>query len=177
MSRTGYCRACQSTQPLEEIRPDDPTWWRCLTCGSSVQVIQADSVAAPARPATILCIDDDRLVLGVCTAALEARGYRVIMATSGVAGVEAANKERPDLILLDIIMPGIDGLEVCRQLRADTAFLDTPIILLTASTDVSLGEQGAIAGATLVMRKPFGADAIVEAAERLLGRKRQPKTP
>lgn len=173
MSRTGFCPTCQALQPLEEIRADDPTWLRCVTCGSSVDAARADLEAAPSRPATILCIDDDRLVLGVCASALEACGYRVVMATHGMAGIEAAKKGRPDLILLDILMPGMDGLEVCRQLRADADFRDTPIILLTASTDPGLGEEGTRAGATLVMRKPFGADVIVETADRALGRKRR----
>jgi CheY-like chemotaxis protein len=142
-----------------------------------VEVAPAGPAAAPPHPATVLCIDDDRLVLGVCTSALEARGHRVVMATHGQAGLAAAAQERPDLILLDILMPGMDGLEVCRRLRADPEHRDTPIILLTASTDASLAEQGAAAGATLVMRKPFGTDAIVETTERLLARKRRPRIP
>lgn len=177
MTHTGYCPTCQSAQPLEELGGEGQARWRCRTCSSTVEGPPADPVAAPPQPATILCIDDDRLVLGVCTSALEARGYRVVMATHGLAGLAAATQERPDLILLDILMPGMDGLEVCRQLRADPDLRDTPIILLTASSDPSLAEQGAAAGATLVMRKPFGTDAIVETTERILGRKRRPKTP
>ena len=133
-----------------------------------------ETLAAGSRP-TILCIDDDRLVLGICSAALEAKGYRVVMATHGRAGIEAAKKERPDLILLDIMMPGMDGFEVCGCLRADSDLQRTPIVLLTAMNKPDLESKGADAGATLTLRKPFNSDQIVRTVEELLGRKARPE--
>ena len=129
-----------------------------------------------ARP-TILCIDDDRLVLGVCTNILQGRGYRVVMATHGRAGIAIAQRERPALILLDVMMPGMDGFEVCRQLRAEPACRHTPIVLMTAMTGPDLEAQGTAAGATLTIRKPFNLDQIVSTIEQVLGRKGRPERP
>lgn len=135
--------------------------------------MSSEILAGGSRP-TILCIDDDRLVLGICTGALEGRGYRVVMATHGRAGIEVAKKERPDLILLDIMMPDMDGFEVCRCLRAEPNLLHTPIVLLTAMSKPDLETQGADAGATLTLRKPFSPDQVVQTVEDLLGRKANP---
>ncbi len=138
--------------------------------------MHAEAPAEESRP-TILCIDDDRLVLGVCTSALEAHGYRVVMATHGRAGLAIAEKEHPALILLDIMMPNMDGFEVCRQLRSDPAFRHTPIVLLTAMNAPDLEEKGAEAGATLTLRKPFNPEQVVTAIEQVLGRKGEPRAP
>ena len=96
-----------------------------------------EAPAGGTRP-TILLVDDDRLVLGVCSAALEDHGYRVVMATHGQAGIAMAQHERPALILLDIMMADMDGFEVCRHLRADPALRHTPIILMTAMKEPEL---------------------------------------
>ena len=122
------------------------------------------------RP-TILLIDDDRLVLGVCSGALEDHGYRVVMATHGHAGIAMAQHERPALILLDIMMPDMNGFEVCRHLRADPALRHTPIILMTAMKEPELEAKGAEAGATLSIRKPFDPEQIANAVDQALGRK------
>jgi CheY-like chemotaxis protein len=128
------------------------------------------------RP-TVLCIDDDRLVLGVCTRVLEEHGYRVVMATHGRAGIAIAKTERPALILLDVVMPFMDGFETCKLLRAEPALRHTPIVLLTASESPDLEAKGAAAGATLSVRKPFNSEQIVATVEHILGRKREAETP
>jgi CheY-like chemotaxis protein len=138
--------------------------------------MSGETPAGGSRP-TILCIDDDRLVLGVCTSALEAHGYRVVMATHGQAGIAIAQKERPDLILLDIRMPGMDGFEVCKQLRTDPTLRHTPIVLMTAMALPDLEAKGLEAGATLSIRKPFNPEQVVSTVEQLLGRPRSPETP
>ena len=125
------------------------------------------------RP-TILCIDDDRIVLGACTSALETHGYRVVMATQGQAGIAIAEKEHPALILVDVLMPGMDGFEVCRQLRADPAFRHTPIVIMTAMSEPSLEAKGTEAGATLSIRKPFDSAQVVRTVEQCLGKKGSP---
>lgn len=125
---------------------------------------------------TILWIDDDRLVLGVCTSALEAHGYRVLFTTDAATGVATAKAERPDVILLDVLMPTMTGLEVCQHLRADPNIKNTPIILLTALEDAGVGSMGEKAGATLTLRKPFAPESILETVERVLGGKPSPGT-
>jgi CheY-like chemotaxis protein len=122
----------------------------------------------------ILCIDDDRLVLGMCKSTLEAHGYRVLFTTDPATGLAIAKEERPDVILLDVIMPTMTGLEVCQQLRADPNLKDTLIILLTALEDDGVRSMGEKAGATLTLRKPFSPETIVENIERLLGWQRGP---
>jgi DNA-binding response OmpR family regulator len=126
------------------------------------------------RPATILCIDDDRLLLGMFSDALEEQGYRTLLATDGASGIEIANKSTPDLVVLDVMMPELDGIEVCRRLRAEPQFAETPIILLTAMADPSIETRGREAGATLTVRKPFGPELVVSIIHELLGRKIDP---
>jgi len=176
VSSKAFCRLCRSVQPLEEIREGEnqPKLW-CETCGYPVEAGVAKREAVSPRPPTILCIDDDRLVLSVCYDGLTEQGYAVLTATDGQAGIDTAKKERPDLILLDVLMPGIDGLEVCRWLRADPALRQIPIVLLTALNDPGLDAKGRQAGATLTMRKPFGPGLIVSNVDKVLGRKPRPR--
>lgn len=176
MTSEAFCRLCRSVQSLEEIREGEnqSKFW-CQTCGYPVEVKEAKWEATPLRPPTILCIDDDRLVLSVCYDGLTEQGYEVLTATDGHAGIDTAKKERPDLILLDVLMPGIDGLEVCRWLRAESTLSGTPIVLLTALDDPGLDAKGRQAGANLTMRKPFGPGLIVSNVDKVLGRKPRPR--
>ncbi len=135
--------------------------------------MSGESGTSEARP-TILCVDDDRLVLGLCTSALEARGYRVLTVPDGLAGIEVALQERPDLILLDVMMPGMDGFEVCGQLRADPSLQHPPVILMTAMNVPDLEVRGAAVGATRSIRKPFSIEQVVQVVETVLGRKASP---
>ena len=95
----------------------------------------------------------------------------------GPQGIAIAQKERPGLILLDIMMPGMDGFEVCKQLRIDPTLRHTPIVLMTAMALPDLEAKGLEAGATLSIRKPFNPEQVVSTVEQLLGRPRNPATP
>ncbi len=123
-----------------------------------------------AKP-TILYVDDDRLLLKLCCDVLELHGYRTIIASDGAMAIETAREARPDLILLDVMMPGIDGLEVCRRLRADPVLHATPIILLTSLQDLGLDTKGLKAGADRVLRKQFSSLDVVTVIEELLAKK------
>jgi CheY-like chemotaxis protein len=122
------------------------------------------------RP-TVLYIDDDRLLLTLCCDLLELHGYRTLLATDGPTGIETAKAGHPDVILLDLVMPGMDGLAVCRHLRTLPDLRMTPIILFTAQQDSRLDTQAADAGATLTLRKEFGSLELLHTIARLLGRK------
>jgi CheY-like chemotaxis protein/phosphoribosyl 1,2-cyclic phosphodiesterase len=108
-------------------------------------------------PATILLVDDDPDILRLLTMTLRPEGYRLLSATDGNAALEIARAERPDLLLLDWNMPGRNGLEVCRALRAesDPDFRDVPVVLLTAQVGAEDTAEGFAAGVTDYVIKPF----------------------
>lgn len=94
----------------------------------------------------ILVIDDDEKMVNVLTRWLELKGYQVIGAHSGQDGLAIAKKEKPDLLLLDIKMPGMDGHETLKALRADIITAYLPVIMFTAQTDVDDVAKSMIAG-------------------------------
>ena len=125
----------------------------------------------------MLWIDDDPLLLGLCVGVLERHGYRVLAATDGMAGIAAAHREHPDVILLDVLMPTLTGFEVCRQLRRDPHLTDTPIILLTALPDAEVGRTGKQVGATATLRKPSDPAAVVAFLDTVLRCRPGPPQP
>ncbi len=109
-------------------------------------------------------------MLGTCADALQAAGYRTLAAPDGPSGVAIAQRERPDVNLLDVVMPTMTGFEVCQQLRADPTLTQTPIVLLTALGDKGVRTMGEQVGATTTLRKPFHAEDLILFLEKLLGR-------
>ena len=166
MRRTIICPNCQLAQPVEESEDQEPAEVSCGNCGQPLQV----KPKAASRPATILCIDDDRIALGFLADTLKRAGYRTLITVDGPTGIEIAKREQPDVILLDVIMPTMHGLEVCQQLRADPQLKDTPIILLTALEDAGVGAMGSKVGATATLHKPFRLENIVSVIKQVLGR-------
>jgi Response regulators consisting of a CheY-like receiver domain and a winged-helix DNA-binding domain len=104
---------------------------------------------------TILIIDDDTLMQKVIEASLLKDNYKLLFASDGESGLQAAREHMPDLILLDIVMPGMDGFEVCNRMRKDDLMLYIPIIILTALDDRDSKIQGLEAGADDYICKPF----------------------
>ena len=96
----------------------------------------------------VLLVEDDRLLRKAADAALRERGYAVVTAADGVAALQAARAERPDLILLDLIMPRMHGYEVLRTLKADAQLADVPVLVLTnlgAESDTQIATQAGAA--------------------------------
>jgi len=112
----------------------------------------------------------------LCCDVLEDHGYRTIIATDGASGIETAKAGRPDLILLDVMMPDIDGFEVCKRIRSDPAFKTTPILMFTAKTQVDDKVQGFEAGADDYLPKPTHPAELLAHVKALLGRSRQTTT-
>src|SRR5574337_43064 len=105
--------------------------------------------------AHILIIDDDALTRTLAGEALREAGFNVVEAESGEAGLAAFEAQRPDLVLLDVVMPGLDGFEVCRRLRAHPRLGHVPIIMLTGLEDTESIEKAYDSGATDFISKPI----------------------
>lgn len=111
---------------------------------------------------SILLVDDNQANLQMLFQLLEKSvGGKLLVAKNGETALNIARKIKPDLVLLDIMMPGIDGFEVCRRLRADPALKHIPVIILTAMADPKLNAQAFKAGANLALRKPAEAATIL----------------
>lgn len=104
---------------------------------------------------TVLIADDEDSVVELVRVTLEDGRVRVVAATDGIAALAIAAQVRPALVLLDVNIPGCDGIEVCRRLRATDGFATTPIVMLTAATRPEDVRRGLAAGATEYLTKPF----------------------
>ena len=104
---------------------------------------------------TILCIDDDHDILNLLEKILAGAGYAVITATDGKQGLSEARNRKPDLILLDVIMPGMDGYEVCKKIKDKEETKNIPIIFITAKNEDEDEAKGLKMGAVDYIRKPF----------------------
>ena len=123
-------------------------------------------------PPRILIVDDNPTNVKVLKTRLAAEGYEVITAGDGEEGLSVAREQVPDLILLDVMMPKLDGVEVCRRLRADPAFPFTPIIMVTAMTDPKDVVAGLEAGGDEYLTKPVDHAALAARVRSMLRIKR-----
>ena len=168
MNRTIICPHCGISIAVKEEQGDAVDDVACENCRG--RLLADDS--APVCPTTVLCIDDDPLVLLFCRDLLERRGYRVLTVPDGLAGVALAQQERPDVILLDVMLRGLSGYDICRKLRAEPTLHTTPIILLTVWDHPSVAATGGAAGATAVLHKPADPEVILSIIERVLSHER-----
>jgi two-component system alkaline phosphatase synthesis response regulator PhoP len=118
----------------------------------------------------ILIIEDERDIQDLIRHYLEKDGFRTRTASDGAAGLAAARQEHPDLIVLDLMLPGLDGLELCKKLRADPATALTPVIMLTAKAEESDKIVGLELGADDYLTKPFSPKELVARIKALLRR-------
>jgi twitching motility two-component system response regulator PilH len=111
----------------------------------------------------ILVVDDSATETILITAPLRAEGYDVITAKDGDEALMRLDTERPDLVVLDVVMPGKNGFQVCRQIRNDARYSTLPVIMLTSKNQVSDKFWGMKQGATAYMTKPFVSELLLEA--------------
>ena len=111
--------------------------------------------------ARILVVDDDYLIRQMARDLLEIADFFVEEAVDGADGLTQAAAFRPDVVLLDLMLPDLDGYTVCRALKADPATRAIPVIFLTASNDIDVNRQAAAAGAAACLAKPFEVQALL----------------
>ena len=109
---------------------------------------------------SVLVVDDVSMNLEIITSQLQKRGYLTLVARSGQEAIERAEAAHPDLILLDVVMPGIDGFETCRQLKQREATRDIPVIFMTALTAIDDKIEGFRVGAVDYVTKPINAEEV-----------------
>ena len=118
----------------------------------------------------VVCIEDEPEMIDLVRLILGRKGFHVIGANGGVEGIEAVRREKPDLVLLDLMMPDMDGWEVYQQMKADPQLRDIPVVVVTAkaqSIDKVLGLH--IAKVDDYITKPFGPQELLESVEKILG--------
>ena len=119
-------------------------------------------------PGTILIVEDSPTSLSLLEDTLRPKGFRLLSAIDGDEALDTARREHPDLVLLDIILPGKNGFQVCRQLKTEAKTRDIKIILVTAKTQPSDRFWGLKQGADEYLTKPFTPEQLLGAVERQL---------
>jgi two-component system, cell cycle response regulator DivK len=120
------------------------------------------------KGALVLIVEDDPETRHIYVDLLQRRGYRTIDAHNGLQALEKAFTSLPDLVIADIAVPGIDGIELCRRLRADSRTRDVPIIAVTGHDDRQYRDRATQAGADRVLIKPCEPDTLVREAGELI---------
>ena len=118
----------------------------------------------------ILAVDDEAHILELLSFNLEASGYRVVTAATGEDALTVCQQERPAMVLLDIMLPGMDGMEVCRRLKGAPTTADIPIIMLTAKGEEVDKILGLELGADDYITKPFSVRELIARVKALLRR-------
>jgi CheY-like chemotaxis protein len=116
----------------------------------------------------VLVADDEEDILALVTTILERAGHQVMPVRDGAAALAAVRDRRPDLVVLDISMPEVDGLEVLRRLRADAETSDLPVVLLSAQAQEDDVRRGFSTGASAYVKKPFSPRDLTERVDELL---------
>ncbi len=122
---------------------------------------------AALKPTTVLVVDDERRYRELLELNLSRRGYRVLQASNGLSALNVAEREAPDLVVLDVMLPDLDGYEVCRRIRE---YSSVPIIMLTAKAEESQKIRGLQLGADDYVTKPFSADELLARVDAVLRR-------
>ncbi len=118
----------------------------------------------------VVCIEDEPEMIDLVRLILGRRGFEVVGANGGLEGLELVASEKPDLVLLDLMMPDMDGWEVYQRMKSDEALRDIPVVVVTAkaqSIDKVLGLH--IAKVDDYITKPFGPQELLESVEKILG--------
>jgi CheY-like chemotaxis protein len=119
--------------------------------------------------AKILVVDDEPLLRTILKDALEEAGYAVVLAENGQAAIDAAKTARPDCIVMDIIMPGLDGYDACTAMKADPALAAIPVFLISATKDLRVVDRAEQVGAAGILPKPLPVEELLQTVALALG--------
>jgi len=117
----------------------------------------------------ILIIDDEPNTVAALSIRLKETGHEIILASDGLDGLQKARKESPDLIILDVMLPKLDGYKVCRMLKFDKKYHRIPIVMYSARAQKKDVDAGMESGADAYVIKPFQLEAMVEKIRKFLG--------
>lgn len=142
---------------------------RVLFCGDSRGLDVYGAVREKGMPqATVMVVDDDEAICRLVVLALSRVGYTVIPIGSGASALEKLTLVQPDLIIMDILMPFLNGLDVVRQIRADPQTALIPVMFLSSQADPAAKHEGISAGGQLYLTKPFKVNELLQNIRDLL---------
>ncbi len=153
-----FCAFCSRQQRTFAFSHGGALVNRCQQCGFPSNRTLPASVPGETVPMRVLCIDDDRLFLEQAKDLLEEQGHTVLTAENGERGIALAAQRTPDLVLLDLIMPGLHGFEVCGALKTSPELAGVPVVILTRMNNLQLNGRAFDAGAHLVVQKSAAGD-------------------
>lgn len=154
------------------LTPVDPATEGRLSGAVAALATRQPKGSAAGSAGTVVVADDDPSILDFTSRVVTKAGHRVVRAERGDVALELIRKEKPGLVFLDVLMPGLDGLEVCRAVRADALLATTPVVLLSAMGEQRLAEAAQSVGATAWLTKPMRIDAVRALLEAYLGGER-----
>ncbi len=114
---------------------------------------------------TVMLIDDSRTVRNLMALILHRQGYRIVMFESAMEALSALHRFTPDLIFLDVTLPGMDGLDVCKIIKENTATRHIPVVMLSGNNEIFDKVMGRLAGASDYITKPFEPNTIIQCLE------------
>ncbi len=168
--RQGFETVAESVQPLQQWA--DGLRQACEPHLASVRSL--NSLVESIRP-TVLVVDDDEFQRNLVGKILEGENYHLVFAASGIEALNTLHKMQPDLILMDIMMPDMDGMEVTRRVKAMPQFIDTPIIMFTAKSEKNTVTASLKSGATDFIVKPVVRERLIEKVASVLCALNTPK--
>jgi CheY-like chemotaxis protein len=154
------CTECQSE--------NGPNHKFCKECGASLRKIILKREPTAESNKCILIAEDSAATRTAISAMLKRMGYDVLVALKGEEAVQLSRQEKPDLILMDIMMPVMDGIEALKNIRSDIRLRATPIVMLTSTTDVRMVTEAIECGANDYIAKPFSVTLLTERVERYI---------
>jgi CheY-like chemotaxis protein len=124
------------------------------------------------QPLTILIVDDEATTAEMFSLMLEDQGYHTVVVHGTGTAIRSLQQDRPDLVLVDVMMPGLSGLELCRFIRREPELADLPVVVASAMSQPEDIQAGMDAGASLYLTKPISKADLLEGLEKALGQPR-----